>query len=361
MQQNKGKLIVLGVLVIALGFTGLLISRKSSEKGKPIAGTSFSLMTTIYDLKTPLGIAIDGDENIYVSDTGNSRIALYDRDGILQFQLGSVTDDKGQELKFYSPYGLAVDDANNKLYVCDYSVRVLDKAGNFLYNLTPPPEAIVNAPGEGAARPNEVAVYKDRVYVTSRDGIYVFDDKGKYITHWGTRGAAVGQFDFPNGITVDPATGNLFVVDTNNWRLTSLTPDGKTRWAIGNWTDANISSPFHLPRSVTVGPNGLLYVSDVPDRILVFDLDGNLKSIIGERGDQDAQLNFPEGLAVSPTNKLYLDDRENGRVQIWQLTDNLPVPGTPEVDKFAKAKRSFDAAGKQIKNTSTTAAPAAGQ
>lgn len=358
MRNNKGKLVILGVLVLALAVTGLLLSRKTSQKGKPIAGTSFSLMTTIYDLKTPLGIAVDGDENIYVSDTGNSQIVRYDRDGVMQFKLGSVTDDKGQEMKFFSPYGIAVDDANNKVYVCDYQLHVLDKAGNFLYNLTPPPEAIKNAPGEGAARPNEVAVYKDKVYVTSRDGIYVFDDKGNYLTHWGTRGAAVGQFDFPNGIAVDPETGNLFVVDTNNWRLVSLTPEGKTRWAIGNWGDANIGSPFHLPRSVAFGPGGLIYVSDVPDRILVLDTDGNLKAIIGERGDQDAQLNFPEGLAVSPANRLFLDDRENDRVQVWQLTDNLPLPSTAEVDKFNKAKRSFDASGKQVVSGGTSTTPA---
>lgn len=359
MQENKGKLIILGVLIAALAIVGLLLSRKANDPGKQIAGTSFSLMISIYDLRTPLAVTVDGENNIYVSNTGESEVVVYDPDGVMQYRLSSINDEKGEEIKFYSPYGLAVDDENNKLYVCDYTVRVLDKAGNYLYSLTPPPEAVLDAPGLGTARPNMVSLYKDKVYVTSRDGIFVFDNTGKYITRWGTRGSAVGQYDFPNGIATDPETGNIFVVDTNNWRLVSLTPDGKPRWIIGAWEDAKIGSPFHLPRSVAIGPDGLVYVSDVPDRILVFDQDGTLKAIIGERGTEDAQLNFPEGMAISSSNKLYIADRENNRVQVWQLTSEMPLPDTAEVEKFKKAMRTFQGAGSGASTTKTGAATTA--
>src|SRR3989304_669081 len=110
MQENKGKLVILGVLMRSLAIVGLLLSRKANDPGKQIAGTSFSLMTSIYDLKTPLGVAVDGDNKIYVSDT--------------------------------------------------IGVRVLDKAGNYLYSLNPPPEAVQDAPGLGTARPNMVSLYK---------------------------------------------------------------------------------------------------------------------------------------------------------------------------------------------------------
>lgn len=359
MQENKGKLVILGVLIACLAVVGLLLSRKGNDPGTPIAGTSFSLMISIYDLRTPLGIAVDSDNNIYVSNTGESEVVVYDPDGVLKYRLSSVSDENGEEIKFYSPYGLAIDDENNKLYVCDYTVRVLDKSGKFLYNLTPPPEAVQDAPGLGTARPNMVSLYKDKVYVTSRDGIFVFDNQGNYITRWGSRGTGVGQYDFPNGIATDPDTGNIFVVDTNNWRVVSLTPDGKPRWIIGAWEDAGIGSPFHLPRSVAIGPDGLVYVSDVPDRILVFDQDGNLKAVIGERGTEDAQLNFPEGMAISDSNKLYIADRENNRVQVWQLTSDMPLPDTAEVQKFKNAMRTYQGAGSSSGSTTTGAATTA--
>ncbi len=359
MQENKGKLVILGVLIVALAVVGLLLSRKTNTT-QTIAGTAFSLSTSIYDLSTPLGVAVDSDENIYVSDTGHSQVIVFDRDGVQLYKIEGGTDEKGQDFKFYSPYGLAIDDANNKLYVCDYTIRVMDKTGNYLYTLQPPPETVQNAPGSGTARPNEVALYKDKVFVTSRDGVYVFDDKGKFLNHFGTRGAAVGQFDFPNGIAIDPNTGNIFVADTNNARLVSMTPDGKTRWVVGAWDDAKISSPFHLIRSLAMGPDGLLYVSDVPDRVLVMDTDGNLKSVIGERGTEDTKLNFPEGIAVNPANKLYIADRENNRVQVWQLSPEMPAADNLEVEKFKKASRKFEGmAASGSTTTSTTASPAA--
>ncbi|MEK6537292.1 MAG: NHL repeat-containing protein [Actinomycetota bacterium] len=348
MRENRGKLIILGVLIVTLAIAGLLLSRQANKSGKPIANTSFSLMTSIHELTTPLGVAVDGDENIYVSNTGASEFVVYDSGGVEKFRLTSIPDDKADgldengDVKFYSPYGIAVDDENNKVYICDAVVRVLDKAGNYLYSLKLPPGTVAVTPGQGSPRTNEITLYKDKVFVTSRDGIYIFDNQGKYIGHWGTRGAEIGQYDFPNGIAADPANGNLFIADTNNSRVVSLTPEGKTRWVIGAWDDAKIGNPFHLVRSVAVGPDGLVYVSDVPDRILVLDQDGNLKAIIGERGTEDAQLNFPEGIAVSSSNKLYIADRENNRVQVWQLSGDMPLPSAADVEKFKKSLRKFE-------------------
>ncbi len=158
--------------------------------------------------------------------------------------------------------------------------------------------------------------------------------------HWGTRGSQVGQYDFPNGIAVDENTGNIFVVDVNNWRLVSLDMNGKVRWIIGN-QENGVSSPFRLPRSVAIGPDGLVYVSDAPDRILVFDQDGNLVSILGERGTAETQINFPEGLYVSDDNRLYFADRENNRVQIWDLTGEMSTPSEGDVNKFKEALKQY--------------------
>lgn len=340
--SNRNKLIILGVLLLVLLLVFLLMSRKSSQTSKQIAGTSFTLMTTIYDLKIPLGVALDADDNIYVSNTGGAEVRFYDPDGALKFALNEVAGENNEAINFGSPYGLAVDDGRDKLYVCESNnVRVLDKAGNFQYYLVAPAEAVVMKPGEGAPRPNEVALSGDRVFVTSRDGIYVFSaEDGKYLEHWGQRGPEVGNYDFPNGIAVDPASGNIFVVDTLNKRIVALTPEGKPRWTLGAQDGGKIPGPLDLPRSIAVGPDGRLYITDTSmSRIVVLDADGKLISIIGERGTGDAQLNFPEGLAISASNRLVFADRENNRVQVWQIADPLPTPGAADVDKFAKALR----------------------
>jgi DNA-binding beta-propeller fold protein YncE len=340
-EKYKVRLIVLVVLLLVLAVVAFFLTRKSTNIST-VGGTNFGLALTIYDLQTPLGVTADDDENIYVADTGHSRLSVYDRDGNLLFKLESLQDDKtGREITFPSPYGLAVDNESGKLYVCDYSVYVLDKSGKFLSELTIPPGVVTASPSEGRMRPNEVALSRDRVFVTSRDGIYIWDkNTGQFLEHWGTRGKGVGQYDFPNGIAVDASNGNIFVADTNNWRIVALTPDGKVRWTLGNQEKENVSSPFHLVRSVAVGTDGLVYVTDAPDRIVVLDQDGNLKSILGERGTQETKLNFPEGLFISSHNRLYLADRENNRIQVWQLSNQLPVPSPADVDKFKKALKA---------------------
>lgn len=336
MERNRIKLAILIILVVLIAFVGFLIFKK--WRGDEFTTTAaYNVELSIVDVRTPLGVAVSEDENIYVSDTGNSRVSVYDKTGELLYRI-SVVDDNGKEVPFRSPYGIAIDDARNKVYVCDYAVRVMDKDGKFLYNLIPPEEAIAQAPGESSPRPNEVALFQDQVYVTSRDGIYIFSaEDGKFLAHWGTRGKQVGQYDYPNGIAVNPESGNLFVVDTNNWRVISLTKDGKVRWVLGNLYEENIPSPFHLPRSIALGPDGLLYISDIPDRVVVLDQDGNLKWFIGERGTELSKLNFPEGLALSPDKRLIVADRENNRVQVLQLKDNLPLPSPDDIIKFKKA------------------------
>jgi len=323
----RNRLIILVVLILIAAILGFLLNRKAGQK-QAIAGSSFSFLVSIYDLTSPLGVATDADENIYVSNTGKSEVIVYDKEGVRQRTFNDTTDEKGDPLKFFSPYGIAVDDDSGKVYVCDYNwrgVRVLSKSGEFLYNLPKSPGDIPLDPNVGFA-PFGIALGADNIYVTSKDGIYVFDLDGNYKTHWGTRGPAAGQYDFPNGIAADKETGNIFVADTNNRRIVSLDSDGKIRWMLGVSTKDDSTSVFQLPRSVAVGSDGLVYVTDTFwHRIVVIDQDGKLVSMFGERGTQDGQFSFPEGLAVSTSNRLYVADRQNNRVQIWQLSDSMPA------------------------------------
>jgi DNA-binding beta-propeller fold protein YncE len=283
---------------------------------------------------------------MFVSNTGGSEVDVYDKSGKKKFRVDTVDQD-GKPLRFESPTGIAVDENLNRVYVCDNTfggVRVLNKAGEFQFNLPRTPDGLAQIKNYTAGfAPQGVAVSGDKVYVTSTDGVYVFDSEGTALDHWGTKGKERGQFDFPNGIAADPDSGNIYVADSLNARIVALSPDGTVRWMLGSPdVEGSITSPFGLPRGVAVGPDGLIYVSDTfSSQFVVLDQDGGLVSVFGERGTMDTQVNFPEGVAVSEDNTFYVADRQNNRVQAWQLSSEMPAPSSAEVKEFAESLQVF--------------------
>jgi DNA-binding beta-propeller fold protein YncE len=346
MKNQKGKLIILAILVILLAVVAFLLVKKTPET-RAVSG-GFNYVTSIYDMVTPLGLATDSDENIYISNTGKSEVDVYDKNGEKKFKV-ETSDQDGNPLQFYSPHGIAVDDNRGLVYVCDYNfrvVRVLNKAGEFQFNLPRTPDGLAGIKNYTAEfAPHGVAVTGDKVYVTSTDGVYVFDSEGTALDHWGTKGKEKGQFDFPNAIAADPSSGNLYVADTLNRRIVALTPDGTVRWMLGSPdVEGSITSPFGLPRGVAVGPDGLIYVSDTfNNQFAVVNQDGVLIALFGDRGDQDAQVNFPEGIAMTSSRQFYIADRQNNRVQIWQLPVEFQQPSISETTNFQNAFVKGDA------------------
>jgi DNA-binding beta-propeller fold protein YncE len=138
----------------------------------------------------PEGIAIDGQGNVYVSDTGNNRVQKLSRDGQpLAVFGGQQSDAPGQ---FNQPWGITVDRAGN--------VYVADLNNNRVQELSPSGQLLA-----------------------------IFGTKGQR-DNWG-RGDAAGQLVQPQGVAVD-AAGNVYVSDTQNQRVQEFGPDGafRTQW-----------------------------------------------------------------------------------------------------------------------------------
>ena len=83
-------------------------------------------------------------------------------------------------------------------------------------------------------------------------------------------------------------------------------------------------SNFYQPTDVTWGPDGSIYVADGygNSRIVKFNKDGNLVKHWGERGTALGEFNTPHSIVIDAQNNLYIADRQNGRIQVFDTDGN---------------------------------------
>src|SRR6476620_6112686 len=110
--------------------------------------------------------------------------------------------------QFVSPTGIAINPANNNIYVVD--------SGN--------------------------------------NRIQEFDNNGTFLTQWGSIGSGDMQFNKPTGIAVDSNTGNVYVVDSGNNRIQKFDSSGNfiTKWNVNGTKDITNN---RLP-DIAVNPSG---------------------------------------------------------------------------------------------------------
>lgn len=282
----------------------------------------------------PLGAAFGPDGRIYVADTGNDRVCIFDATGGFVSEFGGkgiakplpgakATWDPG-EMNF--PAGIDVDE-NGEVYVADFrndQVQVFDADGGFLRRFPDPLSRV----GKGSSGQDglgiaatDVAVHDGRVYITDQFQVFVFTTQGEYVTQFGRPGTMPGDLDRPNGVAV-ARDGTLLVADSNNNRVQAFTPDLEPLWTTGSpVSDLNSESDneFGLPRGITVNDRGeVLVVDSFEFEIVRMNLQGDIESRHGELGTAPGQFNFPNSVD-NLGRRLLVADKENDRVQVLEL------------------------------------------
>ena len=184
--------------------------------------------------------------------------------------------------------------------------------------------------------PKGIAVGPDgRVYVgeARANRITVFNTDGTIAASWGRPGAGDGEFNEPWGLAV-AANGDVYVADTWNHRIQKFSSSGQFITSWGGLADVNNRDPqsapgrFWGPRSIGIGRDGLVYVTDTGNkRIQVFDANGQFVRVFGTTGTEPGQFNEPVGLAIDGDD-LLVADAWNGRIQ--RLDRNgVPISSVP--------------------------------
>jgi DNA-binding beta-propeller fold protein YncE len=170
----------------------------------------------------PTGIALDADENIYVTDEWLNRVSIFDKDGNFQRKWGAPGSGNGE---LHGPAGMVisgdtmflVDSKNHRVQKFSLDGRYQGQFGSF-----------GSGPGQFNL-PWGIALDKDGlVYVADwrNDRIQKLTAEGQWLATFGQPGRGIGQFNRPSGVAVDE-DGEIYIADRQNDRLQILAPDGR--------------------------------------------------------------------------------------------------------------------------------------
>ncbi|MDP8979627.1 MAG: peptidyl-alpha-hydroxyglycine alpha-amidating lyase family protein [Acidobacteriota bacterium] len=161
----------------------------------------------------------------------------------------------------------------------------------------------------------------DNVWVFNRGAhpVMQFDKSGRMLQAWNDVPAKSSH-----GSRVD-ADGNIWTVDVAGHRLMKFTPAGALLMFIGSVGGAagnnDSKDAFNRPTGITFAPNGDLFVSDGYEnsRVIKFNKDGDYLTHWGTKGTGDGQFNLVHDVALDKQGRLYVADRTNNRVQIFDV------------------------------------------
>jgi sugar lactone lactonase YvrE len=159
------------------------------------------------------------------------------------------------------------------------------------------------------------------------DPILKFDASGRLVKAFGA-----GMFVFPHGLHVDHE-GNIWVTDgigrgPKGNTVHKFSPDGRLLMTLGKPGKAGAEpGEFNAPSAVTVARNGDIFVADghggdTNARIVKFSKDGQFIKTWGQKGSGPGELDIPHALAMDRQGRLFVGDRNNNRIQIFDQDGN---------------------------------------
>jgi hypothetical protein len=222
------------------------------------------------NLLVPLAIATTASGAILLGEQGAGRVTIFDSNWTAVAHLG------GGDGEFMSPTAITVDPnpAFGRIYVTDGTANV----------------------------------------------VKVFEPTGEFVASFGAPGSDAGQFDFPSAVFVSTA-GEVFVGDQNNDRIEVFDRDGTFLRCFARGGGMMGPSRVGTIQSLTGDALGRLYIADsFQGYVQVLDAYGALLTTIGNFGNGPAgQLQTPMGLALAPTNRLFVTSYNSSRIEVFGL------------------------------------------
>ncbi len=254
----------------------------------------------------PEGVACGAKGLVVVGDTGNDRLLGFK---YVDRTLSPATAIKIPQLT--SPTRVRLG-SKGDIYALDGRQRRivhLDASGQFKETVSfegaPPPATIV---------PKSFAI-------DAADNLYVLDEFSARVLILGAQGRFQRALPLPEGIgfATDVAVdfeGNILVLDSVRRRIYSAAKDAKAFAQLGGDLTASVAT---MPTSITAS-KGLIFVAEGGGSTLdIFGRDGRFVTRVLTEGRGEGALDHPSQLCVNDKDEVFVADRDNSRVQIFQL------------------------------------------
>jgi DNA-binding beta-propeller fold protein YncE len=192
-------------------------------------------------------------------------------------------------------------------------------------------------------------------YAPSAAQLLEFDAKGELV---GEIGKGLYAWSFAHTVRVDK-DDNIWAVDKGSDMVIKFDPAGRVLMVFGRrkesadretgpWENVNPPLPavdglFRQPTDVAWDSDGNIYITDgyINSRVAKYDRNGDWVKSWGEKGTAPGQFRLPHAIAIDRNNNIYVGDRTNRRIQVFDTTgrflrmfsiDVPPVPGTRAVN-----------------------------
>ena len=258
-------------------------------------------------LKNPWGVAVNEQDEIAVSDTGNQKIHLFKSDGT---HIKSFGGEGTQQGEFKRPAGIAFH--NNNIIVAEQgnpSVQQVSKQGQYLSHF-----------GEKGSLDHQFN-YCNGLSINSDDNILVADSDNKLVKMFSAGGQFLSKFG-TEGSFIRPFhciqhDNYLIVSDKGDHSVKLFDRKGNFLYKFGK--KGNVYGKFNEPHCLFVNKAGHLMVCDTGNhRIQVFDLSGKFVAKFGKKGSGMGEFNTPVSAAVLSDGKIIVTDFFNHRVQLFE-------------------------------------------
>lgn len=168
-------------------------------------------------------------------------------------------------------------------------------------------------------------------YAPTAAQLLEFGPKGEFV---GEIGKGLYAWSFAHSVRID-RNDNIWAIDKGSDMIVKFNPAGRVVWVFGRrkesaddetkpWEHvdpplAPIDGLFRQPTDVAWDSEGNTYISDgyINSRVAKFDKNGTWVKSWGTKGNGPGQFNLPHAIAVDRNNNVYVGDRSNRRVQVF--------------------------------------------